>query len=285
MEAGSSDRHAVWLRSGKDVQGSATADGLSRLGRSSGRAQRPCLYGRRKFLFRAPRTACRRGDGAASSPPSPRAVRMERAGGRVPAPHLTRICRGALLRRDRGLLHIIARKADAAEHAETWRQKSVRVLVVNVGNVVDPAEQLKLIVECIFGAEVDDGVAGGRDRHACVSVDIGPIANVEEGARQSEWIDRIPERCDAELFLWSAEQLQPGVGVNRSRERVVRANLHTIDHIEGHEVLGAFGDRVPDIDVLAEEAAGYRLEKDQVGYVVLEVGRSKPDTVVEERLL
>src|SRR5579862_3115452 len=67
------------------------------------------------------------------------------------------------------LLNGITCKADAAEHAETWRQKSVRVLVVNVGNVVDPAEQLKLIVECIFGAEVGDGVAGGRDRHACVS--------------------------------------------------------------------------------------------------------------------
>src|SRR5262245_5271406 len=95
----------------------------------------------------------------------------------------------------RGLIHAISCKPNAAKDAEPRRQESGRILVVQIEEVIDPAEQLDLVAKRIISPQVHDGIARRHKAgHCAIAADIEPVADVKQCARQSERIDRRPRR-------------------------------------------------------------------------------------------
>src|ERR1700744_6509017 len=148
----------------------------------------------------------------------------------------------------RALSHRVTRESDAAKYAKARREKTERILVVDIGEVVDPAEHLELIVDRIVSAKVDRRVARRHDVGlAEVSAVVDPVADPKHGRRQRKRVDRIVDRRDTEFFLRPADQLKPGAGVDRAGHGVVSGDLDSIDDAGGDKTLGALGDVLVDV--------------------------------------
>src|SRR6476619_2182664 len=73
-----------------------------------------------------------------------------------------------------GLLNPIAGNADAPKDTETRLQKSGRILVVDVEQIIDAAKNLDLIGDSVIGRHMDDGVSRrqqARDSEIAANVD------------------------------------------------------------------------------------------------------------------
>src|ERR1700743_1481570 len=181
----------------------------------------------------------------------------------------------------RALSHRVTRESDAAKYAKARREKTERILVVDIGEVVDPAEHLELIVDRIVSAKVDRRVARRGRWNESIAVGVDPATDMEHSSGQGERIDRTVDRRDPELLFRTTSQFQTGTRIYCACERVIRTQLDAVDDVGGDEALGAFSDRIVNVDQRRARAVGIY----QVSNVVLEVGRTEAKPIVEQRLL
>src|SRR5262249_49177375 len=104
------------------------------------------------------------------------------------------------------------RNAQAANYTEAKAQGTGRGPGSPGANGVDPAEQGGMRVDRVVGGDIDHGIAGcdeARDREVTIAVD--PVADVDDGGRQHQLIDRRPGGRHAGLAEGATEQFEAAV--------------------------------------------------------------------------